>query len=181
MPLLWLIRHITNVQKRTHMGGIIQRGPGLTCVEATTVTAEGRITPEDSGLWQDSQIEPLRKLVEFAHSQNQHIMIQLGHAGRKGSTVAPWLSAGDTAGEDVGGWPDNVLAPSAIPYSDKFPMPKAMTLEGIETFKTAYVAAVKRALKAGFDAIEIHNAVSVRPINNSTVELIAKLAWLLAP
>ena len=67
----------------THMGGIIQRGPGLATVEATSVLPNGRITPEDNGLWKDSQIEPLRKVVEFAHSQNQNIMIQLGHAGRK--------------------------------------------------------------------------------------------------
>jgi hypothetical protein len=60
----------------THLGGIIQRGPGLTIVEATAVVPEGRITPEDSGLWKDSQIEPLRRIVQFAHSQNQHIAIQ---------------------------------------------------------------------------------------------------------
>ena len=58
-------------------------------VESTAVTAEGRITPEDSGLWLDSQMEPLKKIVEFAHSQGQKIAIQLGHAGRKASTVAP--------------------------------------------------------------------------------------------
>jgi 2,4-dienoyl-CoA reductase-like NADH-dependent reductase (Old Yellow Enzyme family) len=140
------------------MGGIIQRGPGLATVEATSVTAEGRITPEDVGIWKDEQIEPLRKIVEFAHSQNQMIMIQLGHAGRKASTVAPWLSAGDTATKELGGWPGNVLAPSAIPYSDQFPKPRAMTKDDICDFKAAYITAVKRALKAGFDAIEIHNA-----------------------
>jgi 2,4-dienoyl-CoA reductase-like NADH-dependent reductase (Old Yellow Enzyme family) len=70
-------------------------------VEATAVTPEGRITPEDSGLWKDSQIEPLRKIVEFAHSQGQKIGIQLGHAGRKASTVAPWLSGGSVATADV--------------------------------------------------------------------------------
>jgi 2,4-dienoyl-CoA reductase-like NADH-dependent reductase (Old Yellow Enzyme family) len=86
---------------KTHLGGIIQRGPGLTCVEATAVVAEGRITPEDSGLWKDSQIGPLKEIVEFAHSQGQKIMIQLGHAGRKASTVAPWLSAGAVAGKEV--------------------------------------------------------------------------------
>ncbi|CAN9137104.1 unnamed protein product [Alternaria alternata] len=67
----------------THLGGIIQRGPGLTFVEATAVQAEGRITPEDCGLWKDSQMEPLRRVVEFAHSQGQKIGIQLAHAGRK--------------------------------------------------------------------------------------------------
>lgn len=70
-------------------------------VEATSITPEGRITPEDSGLWKDSQIEPLRRIVEFAHSQGQKIGIQLGHAGRKASTVAPWLSKGAVATEDV--------------------------------------------------------------------------------
>lgn len=70
-------------------------------VEATSVTPEGRITPEDSGLWKDSQIDPLRKIVEFAHSQGQNIGIQLGHAGRKASTVAPWLSTHDVATEEV--------------------------------------------------------------------------------
>jgi 2,4-dienoyl-CoA reductase-like NADH-dependent reductase (Old Yellow Enzyme family) len=86
----------------THLGGIIQRGPGLTIVEATAVTPEGRITPEDSGLWKDSQIEPLRKIVEFAHSQNQHIAIQLAHAGRKASTVAPWIDRKAAATAEVG-------------------------------------------------------------------------------
>lgn len=77
----------------THLGGIIQRGPGLTIIEATAVAAEGRITPQDSGLWQDSQIEPLRKIVEFAHSQGQKIDNQLAHAGRKASTGAPpWIN-----------------------------------------------------------------------------------------
>ena len=70
-------------------------------VEATSVTAEGRITPEDSGLWLDSQMEPLKRIVEFAHSQGQKVGIQLGHAGRKASTVAPWLSSRDTATEEV--------------------------------------------------------------------------------
>ena len=60
--------------------GIVQRGPGLTTVEATAVTPEGRITPEDSGLWKDSQMEPLKNIVEFAHSQNQKIAIQIAHA-----------------------------------------------------------------------------------------------------
>ena len=142
----------------THLGGILQRGPGLTTVEATSVTPEGRITPEDSGLWKDSQIEPLRKTVEFAHSQGQKIMIQLGHAGRKASTVAPWLSKGDVAPPELHGWPDNVLAPSAIPYNDQHAQPREMSKKDIEQFKVAFAMAVKRALKAGFDAIEIHGA-----------------------
>ena len=138
------------------MGGIVQRGPGIACVEATSVTPQGRITPEDMGLWKDSQIENLHKVVEFAHSQGQKMMIQLGHAGRKASTVAPWLSSGAVAGKELNGWPDDVYAPSAIPWNEHHANPKEMTLQDIQDFKAAFAASVKRALKAGFDAIEIH-------------------------
>jgi 2,4-dienoyl-CoA reductase-like NADH-dependent reductase (Old Yellow Enzyme family) len=127
-------------------------------VEATAVLSEGRVTPQDSGLWQDSQIEPLSRVVEFVHSQNQIIGIQLSHAGRKASTVAPWLSAGDLATERVGGWPENVKAPSDIPFHSRYAIPKAMTKEDIEEVKQAWVAAAKRALAAGVDFIEIHCA-----------------------
>ncbi|KAE9973132.1 hypothetical protein Vi05172_g9559 [Venturia inaequalis] len=142
----------------THMGGIVQRGPGLVTIEATAVVPEGRITPEDVGIWKDSQIAPIKQFVDFAHSQGQHVMIQLAHAGRKASTVAPWLSRGDVAGKELNGWPDNVYAPSAIAYNDRHATPKAMTKDDIENFKAAFVAAIKRALAAGVDAIEIHNA-----------------------
>lgn len=142
----------------THLGGIIQRGPGLTFVEATAVQPRGRITPEDSGLWTDAQIPGLKATVDFAHSQSQKIGIQLAHAGRKASTVAPWLSMGNTATHAVGGWPDDVWAPSAIPYNDKFPMPKEMTLSQIEELKRDFVSATRRAVVAGFDVIEIHAA-----------------------
>ena len=127
-------------------------------VEATAVTANGRITPEDSGLWTDTQKAPLQWSVDFAHSQNQLIGIQLAHAGRKASTVAPWLSAGDTAVESVGGWPDDVWAPSAIAFSDKYPTPKALSLSQIGEVKEAFVAAARRSLEVGFDAIELHSA-----------------------
>ncbi|KAJ5825592.1 NADPH dehydrogenase C23G7.10c [Penicillium riverlandense] len=141
-----------------HLGGIAQRGAGFIMVEATAVQPEGRITPQDHGLWKDSQIEPLRRVVEFVHSQNQHIGIQLAHAGRKASTVAPWLSMGDMATAAVGGWPDNVKGPTDVPFTDRFPIPKAMTKSDIEDFKRDYVAALKRAIKAGVDFVEIHNA-----------------------
>lgn len=143
------------------MGGIIQRGPGIATVEAAGVTPNGRITPEDVGIWKDSQIEPFKKIVEFAHSQNQNIMIQLAHAGRKASTVAPWLSSGAVAGKELNGWPDEVYGPSAIQWNENHAQVKEMSLQDIEDFKAAYAAAVKRALAAGFDAIEIHNAHGV--------------------
>ena len=89
---------------------------------------------------------------------DQKIMIQLGHAGRKASTVAPWLSSGDVAGKDLNGWPDDVYAPSAIPWNEKHATPKEMSLKDIDEFKHAWGAAVRRALTCGFDAIEIHSA-----------------------
>ncbi|KAI2794551.1 NADPH dehydrogenase afvA [Penicillium oxalicum] len=141
-----------------HLGGIASRGPGFVMVEATAVQPEGRITPQDHGLWKDSQIEPLRRVVEFVHSQSQIIGIQLAHAGRKASTVAPWLSMAATATEKVGGWPNNVKGPSNTPFQDSFPTPQAMTTADIEQFKKDWVAAVKRAVQAGVDFVEIHNA-----------------------
>ncbi|KAI1193532.1 hypothetical protein F5X97DRAFT_34535 [Nemania serpens] len=142
----------------THLGGIIQRGPGLSIVEATAVVPEGRITPEDTGLWEDGQIEPFKRIVTFAHSQNQKIAIQLAHAGRKASTTAPWLGLDSTASKEVGGWPDQIVGPSAIAYSANGPVPKALTVDGIHEVKQAFVDASIRAVKAGFDVIEIHSA-----------------------
>lgn len=141
-----------------HLGGIVSRGPGLVFVEATSITPEGRITPEDSGLWKQSQAEALKKIVDFAHSQNKLIAIQLGHAGRKASTVAPWISGSDTATAKVGGWPNDCVAPSAIAYSDRLPDPSALSLGQIEKLKAAFVESIKLAIWAGVDAIEIHAA-----------------------
>ncbi|KAF2148786.1 NADH:flavin oxidoreductase/NADH oxidase [Myriangium duriaei CBS 260.36] len=141
-----------------HIGGITKRGPGLTIIEATAVQANGRITPEDVGLWADSHIAPLKQVVDFAHSQSQKIMIQLAHAGRKASTVAPWLSSGAVAGKEANGWPEDVVGPSAIAWNDKHAQPRELSGQEIEEFKAAYAAAVRRALAAGFDAIEIHAA-----------------------
>jgi len=142
----------------THLGGILQRGPGLTIIEATSVTANGRITPEDSGLWTDSQIAPIKRIVEFAHSQSQLIGIQLAHAGRKASTVAPWLSSSALATEKVGGWPDDVVGPSAVPFNDLMATPRELSIAEIEQLKKDWVAAVKRAVSAGIDVVEIHAA-----------------------
>ncbi|KAI0948189.1 hypothetical protein AcW1_009770 [Taiwanofungus camphoratus] len=141
-----------------HLGGIFTRGPGLSIVEAAAVVPEGRITPQDVGIWSDEQIEPWHKIVEFAHAQNQKIGIQLAHAGRKASCVAPWLDMGMAASELDGGWPDNVWAPSAVPYNENFPKPKALTKEGIKRVVQAFVDGARRALKIGFDVIEIHSA-----------------------
>ncbi|KAL8387825.1 hypothetical protein RB595_009648 [Gaeumannomyces hyphopodioides] len=152
--------HLTDYHL-VHLGSFAMRGAALTIVEATSVTPNGRISPEDSGLWQDSQIAPLKRIVDFIHSQDQKVGIQLAHAGRKASTRAPWhYSPGnaEVAGEEIGGWPDNVWGPSAIPFSPLYPSPKEMTVEQIEDLVTSFVGAAKRSLEAGFDVIEIHAA-----------------------
>jgi 2,4-dienoyl-CoA reductase-like NADH-dependent reductase (Old Yellow Enzyme family) len=145
-----------------HIGAFALRGAALTIIEATGVTPNGRITPEDSGLWTDSQIEPLKRIVDFIHSQGQKAGIQLAHAGRKASTIAPWhrkvRGQSEVATVEQGGWPDNVWGPSPIPFASTYPAPKEMTVAEIEGLVESFVEAAKRALKAGFDTIEIHGA-----------------------
>lgn len=138
------------------------RGAGLTITEATSVLPNGRISPEDSGLWKDSQIAPLRRITDFVHSQGHKVGCQLAHAGRKASTVAPWHRAkvgeGHVATEALGGWPDNVWAPSDVPFADTFPRVREMTPEQIRETIEAFADSSKRAIQAGFDLIEIHGA-----------------------
>lgn len=144
-----------------HLGSMSARGAALTIFEATAVLANGRISPEDSGLWKDSQIAPLRRITDFIHSQGQKAGVQLSHAGRKASTLAPWhgqRGKPHVATEGVGGWPDNVWGPSPIPFSHTYPQVKEMTLEHIRELVEAFAAAAKRAVEAGFDVIEIHGA-----------------------
>ena len=119
---------------------------------------DGRITPEDLGIWSDDHIPAFAEIVAFAHSQNQKIGIQLAHAGRKASMVAPWLSYNSQAAEECGGWPDRVVAPSALVHADGYCVPNALTIEEIRAIRDAFVAAAQRAVKAGFDVIEVHGA-----------------------
>ncbi|KAF4841329.1 NADPH dehydrogenase afvA [Colletotrichum siamense] len=141
-----------------HYGGMVQRGPGLMMVEATAVQANGRITPEDSGIWLDAHVETLKKHVEFAHSQNQLIAIQLAHAGRKASTLAPWLGFETLAGQEAGGWPQDVVGPSDLAWSDKHATPREMTIAEIDQLKQDFIKGAYRSLHAGFDVIELHFA-----------------------
>ncbi|KAH9940202.1 FMN-linked oxidoreductase [Epithele typhae] len=140
-----------------HLGSIFTRGPGLCMVEATAVSPEGRITPECAGLWTDAQGEAWSAVVRFAHSQGQKIGVQLAHAGRKASTLAPFVAGSEVAAPDAGGWPDEVVGPSALAYRGLY-APKALTKEGIENVVAAFAEAAKRAVRAGFDVIEIHGA-----------------------
>ncbi|KAH6895644.1 hypothetical protein B0T10DRAFT_587129 [Thelonectria olida] len=143
---------------RQHLGSFTARGPALVITEVHAVAAEGRISPQDCGIYEDGHMGPLREVVDFAHSQNSRIAIQMGHAGRKASTVAPWLDRKAVAVKEADGWPDDVIAPSAEAFSEETAVPKEMTKADIEQFKKNWVAAVKRALEVGFDAIEFHAA-----------------------
>ncbi|KAJ7110022.1 hypothetical protein C8R44DRAFT_801208 [Mycena epipterygia] len=165
-----------------HIGGFATRGVGAICIEATSVVPEGRISPEDAGLWTDSQIAPLKRIVEFSHSQGTKIGVQLAHAGRKASTYAPWIKdkmghgTSWVAQEDENGWPNNVYGPSAIPFSETYPHPKALTEEDIKYVEDAFVAATERCKQIGFDFIEIHGAHGyllhefVSPLSNTRTD-----------
>ncbi|TGZ78652.1 FMN-linked oxidoreductase [Ascodesmis nigricans] len=146
----------------SHLTSLSLRGPGITIIEATAVLPEGRISPQDSGLWEDGQVAPLKQLAEFFHSQNQKLGIQLAHAGRKASTVAPWLTTergvSILAGSDIGGWPESVVAPSPIAWDDNHADPRELTVEDIQRVVGAFKAAAKRAVDAGIDMIQIHCA-----------------------
>lgn len=139
-----------------HLGSRAVGGVGLVLVEATAVTADGRITPGDLGIWSDAHIEPLARIARFVRSQGALAGIQLAHAGRKASTAAPWAGGATlkTAGE--GGRP--VVAPSPIPFTPGDPTPVALDEAGIEGVVDAFEAAARRALTAGFEVLEVHAA-----------------------
>ncbi len=124
--------------------------------EATAVAANARISPQDLGIWSDAHIEPLARISKFLHSQGSAAGIQLAHAGRKASTARPWDGNGKLT-EAQGGWRD-VLAPSAIPFSPEYPMPIALTEEGIAAVVRQFGEAARRAAQAGFRVIEVHSA-----------------------
>jgi 2,4-dienoyl-CoA reductase-like NADH-dependent reductase (Old Yellow Enzyme family) len=139
-----------------HLGSRAVGGAGLVLTEATAVVPEGRISPQDLGIWKDDHIEPLARVVRFIHEQGSVAGMQLAHAGRKASTYSPWAGHG-TVPESEGGW-KNVVAPSALRFADGYPMPKALSIEGINEIVSAFAAAARRACEAGFRVIEIHAA-----------------------
>jgi 2,4-dienoyl-CoA reductase-like NADH-dependent reductase (Old Yellow Enzyme family) len=139
-----------------HLGSRAVGGAGLVMTEATAVTAEGRISPEDLGLWTDGHVEPLARIVRFIHEHGSVAGIQLAHAGRKASTYRPWSGDGAIPVAQ-GGW-TNVMAPSAVAFSGKYPMPEALTTQGIRDTVAAFADAARRARTAGFRVVEIHAA-----------------------
>jgi 2,4-dienoyl-CoA reductase-like NADH-dependent reductase (Old Yellow Enzyme family) len=138
-----------------HYGSRAIGGAGLMILEATAVTPAGRISPGDLGLWQDEQIEPLARIAHQAREQGCVPAIQLAHAGRKASVGLGW-EAQRTLATSEGGWVP--VAPSAVSFGEGYVAPHALTTDAISGVVTAFVDAAKRAVLAGFQAIELHAA-----------------------
>jgi 2,4-dienoyl-CoA reductase-like NADH-dependent reductase (Old Yellow Enzyme family) len=139
-----------------HLGTRAVGGAGLVLTEAAAVLPEGRISPQDLGIWMDEHIEPLSRIVRFIHEQGSVAGIQLAHAGRKASTYRPWEGHG-TVPESSGGW-NKVVAPSTLAFADHYPMPQALSIDDIKNIVAAFATAARRACEAGFGVIEIHAA-----------------------
>jgi 2,4-dienoyl-CoA reductase-like NADH-dependent reductase (Old Yellow Enzyme family) len=139
-----------------HLGSRAAGGVGLVMVEATAVSADGRITPQDMGIWGDQHVEPLARIARFVHSQGAIAGIQLAHAGRKASCEPPWFGRGRVTPPDAGGW--NVVGPSPIPFNEGDPPPVELDEAGLSGVVAAFENAVRRALAAGFQLIEVHAA-----------------------
>jgi 2,4-dienoyl-CoA reductase-like NADH-dependent reductase (Old Yellow Enzyme family) len=138
-----------------HLASRAVGGASLVFTEAAAVTAEGRISPEDLGIWTDAHAEALRRIVRFIQLQGAAAGIQLAHSGRKGSTHRPWSGQGAVAPDD-GGW--QPVAPTEEPFADDYPVPRALDAAEIAEIVNAFKHAAVRAREAGFDVVEIHAA-----------------------
>lgn len=138
-----------------HLGARAAGGAALIFAEATGVSPEGRITPDDLGLWSDDHIEGLKRVVDFIHGHGSIAGIQLAHAGRKASCASPW-KGGKQLGMDEGRW--KTVSSGNIPFVQGIDAPEPLTEEGIDKVVSDFTNAAKRALKAGFRVIEIHAA-----------------------
>lgn len=138
-----------------HLGSRAVGGAALVMAEATAVTPEGRISPSDSGLWNDAQAEAFATIARFIAAQGAIPAMQLAHAGRKASVRPPWLGGGAVAAAD-GGW--QPCAPSPLPFSPESPTPRALTIPDLERICVQFEEAAHRALRAGFQVVEVHMA-----------------------
>jgi 2,4-dienoyl-CoA reductase-like NADH-dependent reductase (Old Yellow Enzyme family) len=139
-----------------HLGSRAVGGAAVVMTEAAAVLPEGRISPQDLGIWKDEHIEVLARIFRFIEEHGAVPAMQLAHAGRKASTDVPWKGT-RAVDESEGGWRP-VFAPSAVPFSPKFPTPEMLDERGIAGVVEAFAAAARRALKAGAKIIEIHSA-----------------------
>ncbi|WP_371646078.1 NADH:flavin oxidoreductase/NADH oxidase [Streptomyces sp. NBC_00597] len=130
-------------------------GAGLILQEATAVSPEGRISPYDLGIWNDTQVEALRPITAFIKAQGAVPGIQIAHAGRKASTGRPW-EGGRYVGPEADGWLPS--APSPVPFAEGDPVPHELTTDEIHEITGRFAAAARRALAAGYEVVEIHGA-----------------------
>jgi 2,4-dienoyl-CoA reductase-like NADH-dependent reductase (Old Yellow Enzyme family) len=138
-----------------HLGSRAQGGAGLVMMEAAAVLPEGRISPDDLGIWKDEHIPMLERVANFLHGQGSRAGMQLAHAGRKASTKSPFVGNGVVPPEE-GGW--QPVAPSAIAFAPSYAMPLALERAGMNAVVEGFRRAAVRVLRAGFDFVEIHAA-----------------------
>src|SRR5271155_5292627 len=129
-----------------HLGSRAVGGAGLVMTEAAAVLAEGRISPQDLGLWKDEHIAGLKRIVEFLHAQGVRAGVQLAHAGRKASMARPWEKEQRNLGPTEGGW-KNVMAPSPVRFAETYGQPVELDLAGIQNVVRAFISAGKRAIE----------------------------------
>ncbi len=139
-----------------HLGSRAVGGAGLVFTEATAVTPEGRISPQDLGIYRDEHVAKLREITDFIHEHGAVAGIQLAHAGFKASTAAPWNGGGPVS-EAEGGWRP-IYGPGERPFREGWIVPHALTVDEIRMLTAHFVTAAERALSAGFRVIEIHAA-----------------------
>jgi 2,4-dienoyl-CoA reductase-like NADH-dependent reductase (Old Yellow Enzyme family) len=139
-----------------HLGGFARGGAGIVLTEATAVEARGRISPEDLGLWNDDQVEPLARAVRFVQDHGALAGVQLAHAGRKASTFRPWAERRGAVPDTEGGW--QVIGPTDEAFHREWPTPRPADVHDLEAVVAAFAAATRRADRAGFDVVEIHAA-----------------------
>ncbi len=139
-----------------HLGSRAVGGAGLVITEASAVSAEGRITRSDLGIWKDEHVEMLARIVRFLKSQGAAAGIQLAHAGRKACTTPPWTGGKPVLPPDPEAW--TPVAPSAIPFAEGYAVPAKLDFAGIGKLRDDFRRAARRAVRAGFDLIEIHSA-----------------------
>jgi 2,4-dienoyl-CoA reductase-like NADH-dependent reductase (Old Yellow Enzyme family) len=139
-----------------HLGSRAVGGAGLVIAEASAVVPEGRISPQDLGIYQDAHVEMLSRIFHFVEQQGAVPGIQLAHAGRKASTSRPW-EGGKPLPASAGGW-SPVVAPSPIPLDAEYPTPKELTSSEMAALAQAFADGARRALQAGAKVVEIHGA-----------------------
>jgi 2,4-dienoyl-CoA reductase-like NADH-dependent reductase (Old Yellow Enzyme family) len=140
-----------------HLGNLALSGAALLVLEATAVTAEGRISPDDLGLWSDSNEAALARVLESLRRwSDMPIGIQLAHAGRKASTRVPWEGGAQIPPSEPRGW--QTEAPSALPFAEGENPPAALDSDGLARVRDAFAAAAARAARLGFDAVQLHGA-----------------------